>query len=261
MRQGSVLATALLVLPLASSHPVPATSGAAASAAPGHEGTSHLAVAFLPRSWTGGDARALVPQRGHGTITGTITGTAEVREEPPRRAPRRYPVRGGGGPKKVQEIPPVVFVKGSLPGGATAQVGALSMMQRDTTFTPAILVVPVGTSVEFPNGDDFFHNVFSYSDTERFDLGRYPRGQSKTVTFDEPGVVKIYCEVHDSMRAVVIVNANGFYSVVEEDGSFAIEGVPAGRHTVVLWDVDQGETEVEVEVPDGGEVEVSLELG
>jgi len=73
---------------------------------------------------------------------------------------------------------------------------------------PAAMVVPVGTTVRFPNQDTFFHNVFSYSGPARFDLGRYPRGESKDVRFDEAGIVKVYCEVHEFMRAVVVVTAD-----------------------------------------------------
>ena len=135
------------------------------------------------------------------------------------------------------------------------------MAQQDTAFAPAMLVVPSGPVVSFPNRDPFFHNVFSYSTTQRFDLGRYPRGEAKTVRFDEPGVVKIYCEVHESMRSAVIVSENSYHAVVGADGSFTLEGVPAGTHRLVVWHVDLGATTTEVRVPEDGTARVDLTIG
>ena len=108
--------------------------------------------------------------------------------------------------------------------------------------------------------DSFFHNVFSYSAAARFDLGRYPRGESKEVRFDEPGIAKIYCEVHEFMRAVVVVTDNPFHAVVAEDGTFRLEDVPAGTYTLVAWHPDFDEVEQTVVVRDGSTAAVSLEL-
>ncbi len=135
------------------------------------------------------------------------------------------------------------------------------MMQHDTAFVPSTLAIPVGTTVSFPNDDPFFHNVFSYSRTKRFDLGRYPKGTAKEVTFDEPGIVKVYCEVHNFMRAVIVVTENPFSSVVAEDGSFRIDGVPPGTYTLVIWHADLGEVEQSVVVPADGAVHVKATLG
>lgn len=190
---------------------------------------------------------------------GTIRGIATVKVRPPRRTARRYPGAGPAPTRTLQALPAVVYVKG--PAGGRTPVDEPTMAQRDTAFHPGVLVVPRGTEIGFPNGDDFFHNVFSYSDAERFDLGRYPRGESKSVEFERPGEVRIYCEVHDFMRAVVVVTESGLHGVVGEDGTFSIEGVPAGTHTVVLWHADLGEAEAEVVVPEGGSVSVELEVG
>jgi hypothetical protein len=123
-----------------------------------------------------------------------------------------------------------------------------------------VLVVPVGSTVEFPNLDDFFHNVFSYSSPKRFDLGRYPRGESKAVRFDEPGIVRIYCEVHESMRSAVIVTLNPYHAVVAEDGSFAIDNVPAGRHVLEIWHSDHDVRTVTVDVEAGRTTTLNIEL-
>lgn len=109
------------------------------------------------------------------------------------------------------------------------------MSQKDAMFEPSVLAVPVGTTVEFPNLDPFFHNVFSYSKTKKFDLGRYPRGESQDVTFDTPGVVQIFCEIHYSMRAYVHVVTTPYAAVSNERGEFVIPDVKAGSYTLRVW--------------------------
>lgn len=191
-------------------------------------------------------------------LAGTIQGRVTVRERPARRMPSRY-AGSGGSARPVQRIPTVVYLEGRLAG--PERVAPVEMAQQDTAFAPGVLVVASHTDVRFPNRDPFFHNVFSYSTTQRFDLGRYPRGEAKTVRFDEPGIVRIYCEVHESMRAAVIVTENPFHAVVAPDGSFTLEGVPAGVHKLVVWHVDLGTTTQEVRVPDGGAARVELTIG
>ena len=192
-------------------------------------------------------------------LVGRIEGRIVIRERPARRMPNRYPGGAAGAARPVQRIPAVVYLEGRLPGGGAR--AAAEMAQQDTSFTPGVLVVPVGTEVRFPNRDPFFHNVFSYSTTQRFDLGRYPQGESKSVRFDEPGVVKVYCEVHESMRAAVVVTENPHHVVVGADGTFVLDGVPAGVHRLVVWHVDEGTATAEVRVTDGGRTYVELTLG
>ena len=131
--------------------------------------------------------------------TGTIEGRVQLPSAAPRRTASRYP---GAAPtaRMAQEIPAVAYIAGTVAGTSAQRPANPTLAQRDTAFEPNVLVVPVGTTVEFPNRDSFFHNVFSYSSAERFDLGRYPRGESRTVTFDRPGVAKVYCEIHQWMR-------------------------------------------------------------
>lgn len=189
--------------------------------------------------------------------TGVIEGVVSVRERPARRTVNRY--EGHGAARSVQSIPPVVYLRGSMDAAPTAESG-VTMAQADTAFVPALVVVPVGTTVGFPNRDPFFHNVFSYSRAARFDLGRYPRGESKDVMFEEPGVVKVYCEVHEEMRAAILVVDNPYWARPDEEGAFRLEGVPAGTYTLVAWHADRGEEELEVRVVAGGVARVELEL-
>lgn len=219
------------------------------------------ALLFLMTVAGGGydPAAAPLPPPSHDArAAGVIEGVVRIRSAPPRRTASRYPGAGGTAAQSVQEIPPVVYLKGAS-GGAGGAATA-EMAQQDTAFAPALLVVPTGATVRFPNRDGFFHNVFSYSSAARFDLGRYPRGESKDVQFEEPGLVKVYCEVHESMRAAVLVVDHPFWARPDEDGRFRIEGVPAGSYILVAWHADRGEREVQVEVPASGVVRVDVEL-
>ena len=109
------------------------------------------------------------------------------------------------------------------------------MAQKDKMFVPSVLAVGVGYTVEFPNLDPFFHNVFSYSKTKQFDLGRYPKGESERVTFDKPGIVKVFCEIHYSMRAYVHVLETPYFAASDEKGNFAIKNVQPGDYTLNIW--------------------------
>jgi plastocyanin len=184
--------------------------------------------------------------------TGTIEG--QVGMPAKRRVAERY-VGASAPTHTVQSVPAVVIVA-SIEG--TASTRTMKMAQRDTAFSPAVLVVGPGTTVEFENGDPFFHNVFSYSPTKRFDLGRYPRGESRSVRFDEPGVIKVYCEVHDFMRAAIIVTEHPLYAIVEPDGRFSIPDVPAGRQKLVLMHPEQKDREVTVDVREGETTRVDI---
>lgn len=191
---------------------------------------------------------------------GSIVGHVELRPPPQRRSVSRY----AGGPsatRGVQAVAAVAYLVGDLPSAASrATPTRVAIAQRDTAFVPSAVVVSTGSVVAFPNEDDFYHNVFSYSGNARFDLGRYPRGQSKNVTFTEPGMVKIYCEVHEFMRAVVLVTDHPFHSVVSPEGNFRIGEVPPGSYTLVVSHPDVGETRREVTVRDGETLRVSMVL-
>ena len=200
----------------------------------------------------------LVPGESAQAQTGTIEGMVTLESLPPRRTTSRYPGTAAGS-EQVQPVPAVVYLVDSVPG-STASAMSAQMVQRDTAFAPAAVVVGVGGSVDFPNDDPFFHNVFSYSASQRFDLGRYPQGEAKTVDFDEAGVVSVFCEVHDKMRGVIIVTESPHHAVVSEDGSFRIDGVPPGEHRVDCWSADHEATEQTVTVVAGQTARLEVEL-
>lgn len=193
-------------------------------------------------------------------LTGTIEGTVTLTPRPARRVAANYP-GSPGGTHVVGAVPGVAYVVGAVPGhppAAGPQTAHLA--QVDTAFRPALAVIPVGGRVAFPNRDPFFHNVFSYSATRRFDLGRYPRGETRTVTFERPGVAKVYCEIHRWMRSAVVVVQSPFHARIGDNGRFRIQGIPAGRHRLAVWDVDRGERVIDVAVPASGTVHVHIRL-
>ena len=109
------------------------------------------------------------------------------------------------------------------------------LIQRDKQFTPHLLVVPTGSSVEFPNLDPFYHNVFSLFNGKRFDLGLYEAGSTRTVRFDREGVSYIFCNIHPGMGAVVLSLSTPFYAIASPNGSVTIHNVPSGSYRLAVW--------------------------
>lgn len=120
----------------------------------------------------------------------------------------------------------------ALSAAADASAPHASMAQQDETFQPHVLPVVRGTTVDFPNGDDVFHNVFSLSSAKAFDLGRYPKGSFRSVTFDKPGRVDVFCHIHSDMSAIVLVLDNHYFASPDPKGHFVIDGVPPGDYVV-----------------------------
>jgi plastocyanin len=133
--------------------------------------------------------------------------------------------------------------------------------QRNRRILPRITVVQVGTEVRFPNEDDVFHNLFSLSDPKKFNLGRYPPGESESVVFDEPGVVRLFCDIHSEMSAVIMVLATPFFTRPAADGSYQIPNLPAGTHAVVAWHDRAPPDTVIVTVADGRVSQADFSLG
>jgi plastocyanin len=128
----------------------------------------------------------------------------------------------------------VVWLEASnLPGGPPT--GKVVLDQRNLSFNPHVLAVRVGTTVDFPNNDRVFHNVFSFRDGKRFDLGMYPVGALRHVTFDKPGLSRIYCNIHPNMAAYVIAVDSPYFAVSDESGGFTIASVAPRSYTYHAW--------------------------
>jgi plastocyanin len=138
--------------------------------------------------------------------------------------------------------------------------GTATMKQENKQFLPSVLVVQKGTTVQFPNLDAFFHNVFSVTPDSSFDLGSYRQGETKGVTMSKPGVVSVYCNMHPQMVGHILVVPNGNFVRAGKDGFFRISNVPAGRHRIVAWAPDAKAVATEAEVSDAEAVTVELEL-
>jgi hypothetical protein len=132
--------------------------------------------------------------------------------------------------------------------------------QRNARFAPRFLAVAAGQSVDMPNDDAIYHNVFSYSKPNDFDLGLYPSGHSRTVTLRHPGAVKLYCSIHESMTGAIFVAPSPWFAVVGADGRFAIPGVPAGRYAFATWSERLPGTRRELALRSGETLELDVAL-
>jgi plastocyanin len=138
---------------------------------------------------------------------------------------------------KSRTIPPSVIWLKSLQSdpGAAPTAGRFSLLQKNKMFFPHLLVVPVGSSVSFPNADPFFHNVFSLFDGKRFDLGLYEAGSMRSVIFSREGISYIFCNIHPDMSAVVLSLTTPFYGIADPAGNFQITSVPNGEYELHVW--------------------------
>ncbi len=141
----------------------------------------------------------------------------------------------------------VVYLEGgSLSASAEPITG--QMEQQNRRFAPDLVVIPVGSSVSFPNFDPIFHNVFSLSKAKKFDLGNYPKGQTKMVTFPKPGIVAVYCQLHPNMAGTIVVTPNQWGVRVDASGQYTLANVPPGTYTVVAWHKTGGTFRKTIEV-------------
>jgi plastocyanin len=129
----------------------------------------------------------------------------------------------------------VVWIDAPNATSASPPARRIVLDQRNLAFSPHVLVVRVGTVVDFPNNDRVFHNVFSFRDGKKFDLGMYPVGTLRQVTFDRAGLSRIFCNIHPGMAAYVIAVDSPYFARADSNGAFAIPEIPPGQHTYHAW--------------------------
>jgi len=194
---------------------------------------------------------------------GVIRGRVELRRVAP--PVERRPSVGELGTPARRDLPDrlksVVYLE-SAPRGAFEQneTGHAMMDQRNETFVPHVLAITTGTVVDFPNSDRFYHNVFSLSKTKSFDLGRYPTGHSRSITFDHPGIVRVFCDIHSHMNAFILVFSHPFFALTDDEGRYRIENVPPGTYNVIAWNEGQASEPKPVTVGDGASAELDFSL-
>ena len=134
------------------------------------------------------------------------------------------------------------------------------MDQRNETFVPHVLAIVAGTTVDFPNNDRTYHNVFSLSKPRTFDLGRYAAGRSKSIRFDKPGIVRVFCEIHSHMSAYILVFSHRYFAITDDTGRYRIDNVPAGEYNVFAWHESMKPESRRVTVAGDGDVDLNFSL-
>jgi len=148
-----------------------------------------------------------------------------------------------------------------LEGGLSASgVVTATMQQRGRRFEPDLLIIPPGSKVNFPNLDPIFHNIFSLSRTQPFDLGYYAEGKSHEAVFSRQGIVQVYCHVHPEMYGVIVVTSSRWTAKPAADGTFSWIDVPPGKYRVVVWQRSAGLIHKTISVPETGSVQVKFSL-
>ncbi|HEX4348591.1 MAG TPA: carboxypeptidase regulatory-like domain-containing protein [Vicinamibacterales bacterium] len=208
-------------------------------------------------------APALAPAEADAAAPGSIRGRVELRHV--ATAPERRPtVSDMAMPTPLDAtdyLRSVVYLE-SAPRAAfdTPEPGRAVMDQRNETFVPHLLAITVGTTVDFPNSDHIYHNVFSLSKAKSFDLGRYAAGHSRAITFDRTGIVRVFCDIHSHMNAFIIVFSHPFFTITDTEGRYHIDNVPPGNYNVIAWNEGMASEPRPVTVPDGGAAELNFAL-
>jgi plastocyanin len=216
---------------------------------------SHVIAVCLILEW---------PSSRVGAVTaGAIRGRVELRRTPPSgiRRPTVAELGAPADPGRADRTRSVVYLE-TAPRGAFEQIdpGRAVMDQRNETFVPHVLAITTGTTVDFPNSDRIYHNVFSLSKGARFDLGRYEVGHSRSVRFDRPGIVRVFCEIHSHMNAFILVFSHRFFAMTDPEGRYRIDGVPPGSYSLVAWNEGITSEPRAIVVPDGAATEIDFTL-
>ena len=194
---------------------------------------------------------------------GTIRGRVEVRRvlPPVERRPGVADLGTAAARGIDDRLRSVVYLESAPRGAFEADAGGHAVMdQRNETFVPHLLAITTGTTVDFPNSDKFYHNVFSLSKPARFDLGRYAAGHSKSITFDRAGIVRIFCDIHSHMNAFILVFTHPFFAITDGEGRYHIDNIPPGTYSMIAWNEGTASEPRPVTVPDGSAAELDFTL-
>jgi plastocyanin len=196
--------------------------------------------------------------RGQCVIEGKVT---LPKPQPATASPPRYPGQVG---EIAPPDPPVavVYLEGKFGGKpASSPPRTNQVAQSGMQFRPALLPVQVGTPVAFPNEDDFYHNVFSYSKTKRFDLGRYRKDDrpAPIIAFDKPGVVKLFCEIHQHMRGIILVLDTPYFTRTQTNGEYRLANLPSGKYVVKAWVDEKHQFEKPVSLDPGKPLRIDFD--
>ena len=200
-------------------------------------------------------------------LAGDVTGEVIITKHLGRKTvlPGVYNLRGTAQPKAEVEKDPVnefertvILLEGGKPDPAPPQT--VQIEQLNSRFAPDLVVIPVGSTVVFPNGDPIFHNVFSLSGAQPFDLGYYPKTQSRTVKFSHSGIVQVYCHIHANMYAAIVVTSSPWFGRPAADGTFSWTDVPAGHYRLVAWHKIAGLFSTEVDIPESGTAHTKISV-
>jgi plastocyanin len=198
-----------------------------------------------------------------GVVEGTVSLQGVGSPPPPMLSPyarRRYepPASGSSTSASTEDVVVYLVGEGDLYPLSDETV---VIRQEDQTILPRVTAIQTGTRIGFPNDDDVYHNLFSLSTPHPFNLGRYPPGSSRTETFDEAGVVRMFCDIHSDMVGVILVLDTPYFVKPDPSGAYRITGVPQGRYTVVAWHEATPPDSIEVNVPASGVVRADFRLG
>jgi plastocyanin len=180
-------------------------------------------------------------------VAGSVSGKVELRDSQDAAVRKHQDFSG-----VVVWLEPV----GAPPSHEGAR-GSAKMVQKDKTFTPHVLPIRVGTSVDFPNFDPIFHNAFSNYNGQLFDVGLYPPGTSRQVRFSRPGIVRVFCNIHAAMSAVIVVLNTPYFQTTQKAGSYQFTDIPPGEYTLRFFHERATQATLDalarrITVPDGG---------